>query len=392
MSIPPQAPLFANNVPNLSASASQAVAQRGTPATLNLDDIFGDVFFTPDGDTVFMGEQQEEKSLLPSGEKNVANVASRPQGQAFVPVPQAGGLHTTNLDRPGERALAMGVSGQAAPTPAIPFQHPPQQTHHMQFAMPNAPVAPQPAQKKRSRSTSSAASARSAERKMSEQQKVERRERNREHAKRSRIRKKFLLESLQQSVSLLKEENDKLRNSIRSHLGTKEADELLQKQLDSGEVGLIASSSGDANKVLDDPDFSFIKALQTAQQNFVVTDPSLPDNPIVYASQGFLNLTGYTLNQVLGRNCRFLQGPETDPKAVEKIRKSIEEGSDMSVCLLNYRVDGTTFWNQFFIAALRDASGNVTNYVGVQCKVSDQYAANVCKKQQEEDGDESEQK
>jgi PAS domain S-box-containing protein len=392
MSIPPQAPLFANNVPNLSASASQAVAQRGTPATLNLDDIFGDVFFTPDGDTVFMGEQQEEKSVLPSGEKNVANVASRPQGQAFVPVPQAGGIHTTNLDRPGERALAMGVSGQAAPTPAIPFQHPPQQTHHMQFAMPNAPVAPQPAQKKRSRSTSSAASARSAERKMSEQQKVERRERNREHAKRSRIRKKFLLESLQQSVSLLKEENDKLRNSIRSHLGTKEADELLQKQLDSGEVGLIASSSGDANKVLDDPDFSFIKALQTAQQNFVVTDPSLPDNPIVYASQGFLNLTGYTLNQVLGRNCRFLQGPETDPKAVEKIRKSIEEGSDMSVCLLNYRVDGTTFWNQFFIAALRDASGNVTNYVGVQCKVSDQYAANVCKKQQEEDGDESEQK
>jgi len=176
-----------------------------------------------------------------------------------------------------------------------------------------------------------------------------------------------------------------LRSSIRSHLGTKEADDLLEKQLDSGEVGLIANSSGDANKVLDDPDFSFIKALQTAQQNFVVTDPSLPDNPIVYATQGFLNLTGYTLDQVLGRNCRFLQGPETDPKAVEKIRKSIEEGNDMSVCLLNYRVDGSTFWNQFFIAALRDASGNITNYVGVQCKVSDQYAANVCKRQQEED-------
>lgn len=210
-------------------------------------------------------------------------------------------------------------------------------------------------------------------------------ERNREHAKRSRIRKKFLLESLQQSVTLLKDENEKLRNAIRGHMGTKEADELLQKQLSSGEGGLIASSSGDANKVLDDPDFSFIKALQTAQQNFVVTDPSLPDNPIVYATQGFLNLTGYTLDQVLGRNCRFLQGPETDPKAVEKIRKSIEEGTDMSVCLLNYRVDGTTFWNQFFIAALRDASGNITNYVGVQCKVSDQYAANVCKKQQEED-------
>ena len=116
-----------------------------------------------------------------------------------------------------------------------------------------------------------------------------------------------------------------------------------------------------------------------------MTDPSLPDNPIVYATQGFLNLTGYSLDQVLGRNCRFLQGPETDPKAVEKIRRAIEDGSDMSVCLLNYRVDGTTFWNQFFIAALRDAAGNITNYVGVQCKVSDQYAANVCKRQEEAD-------
>jgi len=214
------------------------------------------------------------------------------------------------------------------------------------------------------------------------------RERNREHAKRSRIRKKFLLESLQQSVAALKDENQKLSDAIRSHLGTDEADELLKQEnlakVVSESNGLIASNSKDANKVLDDPDFSFIKALQTAQQNFVVTDPSLPDNPIVYATQGFLNLTGYTLDQVLGRNCRFLQGPETDPKAVEKIRRSIEEGTDMSVCLLNYRVDGTTFWNQFFIAALRDAAGNITNYVGVQCKVSDQYAASVCKKQDEE--------
>jgi PAS domain S-box-containing protein len=210
-------------------------------------------------------------------------------------------------------------------------------------------------------------------------------ERNREHAKRSRIRKKFLLESLQQSVALLKEENDKLRNSIRSHLGDDKANQLLESKSGTDVDGLLASSQGIANKVLDDPDFSFIKALQTAQQNFVVTDPSLPDNPIVYASQGFLNLTGYSLDQILGRNCRFLQGPETDPKSVERIRKAIEQGNDMSVCLLNYRVDGTTFWNQFFIAALRDANGNVTNFVGVQCKVSDQYAATVTKQQEEEE-------
>ena len=211
-------------------------------------------------------------------------------------------------------------------------------------------------------------------------------ERNREHAKRSRIRKKFLLESLQQSVALLKEENEKLKQSIRNHLGNEKAAALLNEKEQSSVDGLLASSQGIANKVLDDPDFSFIKALQTAQQNFVVTDPSLPDNPIVYASQGFLNLTGYSLDQILGRNCRFLQGPETDPKHVERIRKAIEQGNDMSVCLLNYRVDGTTFWNQFFIAALRDANGNVTNFVGVQCKVSDQYAATVTKQQEEEEG------
>jgi PAS domain S-box-containing protein len=192
-------------------------------------------------------------------------------------------------------------------------------------------------------------------------------------------------------VALLKEENDKLRHSIRDHLGNDQAQKLLTKNAgdDGPDAALIANSQGAANKVLDDPDFSFIKALQTAQQNFVVTDPSLPDNPIVYASQGFLNLTGYSLDQILGRNCRFLQGPETDPKAVERIRHAIEQGNDLSVCLLNYRVDGTTFWNQFFIAALRDSSGNITNFVGVQCKVSDQYAASVTK-EQEKEGDDDE--
>jgi PAS domain S-box-containing protein len=300
-------------------------------------------------------------------------MASRPSADGtYHPVQRAGGLHTTQLAEYGKHALAMGAATAGVKsTGDVPFRHNPQAGHQLQYAVPK---------KKSSRS----------ERRMSEQQKVERRERNREHAKRSRIRKKFLLESLQQSVTLLKEENEKLRQSIRSHLGDARANQLLnEKDSGPGADGLLASSQGIANKVLDDPDFSFIKALQTAQQNFVVTDPSLPDNPIVYASQGFLNLTGYSLDQILGRNCRFLQGPETDPKSVERIRKAIEQGNDMSVCLLNYRVDGTTFWNQFFIAALRDGNGNVTNFVGVQCKVSDQYAATVIKQQEEDEAAES---
>eukprot|EP00550_Attheya_septentrionalis_P010347 CAMPEP_0198281146 /NCGR_PEP_ID=MMETSP1449-20131203/1124_1 /TAXON_ID=420275 /ORGANISM="Attheya septentrionalis, Strain CCMP2084" /LENGTH=518 /DNA_ID=CAMNT_0043976785 /DNA_START=346 /DNA_END=1902 /DNA_ORIENTATION=+ len=441
-----------NAVAPLSSSSLQAVANKGTPATLNLDDIFGDCFFTPDGDTVFLSDQQQQSqqqqqqdgnqnhlnnqypNMIQSGESQVTHYASKPStlthpnqqqhqlqppmthsSNVYVPVAQGGGLATTNLDKnpATHRALVMGQAPAsslssaapnsnpnnkqqqqqlAKPRQTVPFVQPPQQRHHMQFvapALPNNTNSNSNSKSSKTTKRSRGSSALAAERKMNDRQKVERRERNREHAKRSRIRKKFLLESLQQSVALLKEENEKLRTSITQELGEQEASQLLTSQnlvhlaanAAGGGKDLIAHNSNEANKVLDDPDFSFIKALQTAQQNFVVTDPSLPDNPIVYATQGFLNLTGYTLDQVLGRNCRFLQGPETDPKATEKIRKSIEEGTDMSVCLLNYRVDGTTFWNQFFIAALRDASGHITNYVGVQCKVSDQYAANVCKRQ-----------
>ena len=122
--------------------------------------------------------------------------------------------------------------------------------------------------------------------------------------------------------------------------------------------------------MLTEPDYRLMISLLTAQQNFTVSDPSLPDNPIVYASEGFLKLTGYTRDQVLGRNCRFLQGPKTDQKMVDIIRKGVHEGADTSVCLLNYKADGTPFWNQFFVAALRAAHGNIVNHVGVQCEVN----------------------
>jgi PAS domain S-box-containing protein len=198
------------------------------------------------------------------------------------------------------------------------------------------------------------------------------RERNREHAKRSRVRKKFLLESLQQSVVALQDENEILKAAIRTHL--KDEAEVLLTSCNLGDDGIIASDPSMATRRLDDPDYSLLKALQSSQQNFVITDPSLPDNPIVYASHGFLQLTGYSLDQVLGRNCRFLQGPETDPNAVDKIRQGIVRGEDTTVVLLNYRRDGSIFWNQFFVAALRDSEGNAVNYLGVQCKVDDEYA------------------
>jgi PAS domain S-box-containing protein len=192
------------------------------------------------------------------------------------------------------------------------------------------------------------------------------------------VRKKFLLESLQHSVRALEEENEKLRNALKTHLHEDVTD--LLAQFSQGGPSVIAINPKDATRTLDDPDYSLVKALQTAQQNFVISDPAIPDNPIVYASQGFLNLTGYRFDEVLGRNCRFLQGPETDPMAVDRIRKGIETGEDTTVVLLNYRKDGTTFWNQFFVAALRDGDGNIVNYLGVQCKVSHEYAQAFDKK------------
>lgn len=212
---------------------------------------------------------------------------------------------------------------------------------------------------------------------MTEEQKLERRERNREHAKRSRVRKKFLLESLQKSVNALQDENNKLKISIKDHLGEEQA-EAVFSSLDTDNMdSLVTADPKSATKILDDPDYTLVKALQTAQQNFVITDPALHDHPIVYASQGFMALTGYKLDQILGRNCRFLQGPDTDPEAVAQVREAIQNGTDCSVCLLNYRADGSTFWNQFFIAALRDSDGAVVNYVGVQCKIRDDVAKEI---------------
>jgi hypothetical protein len=126
--------------PGLSAQAAAAVAQRGTLATLNLDDIFGDVMFTPDGETVFLSEQADLNiNILQSGEgDNVHIIAAKQQGNHFVPVPAGGGLVTTNLADPTKPALCMGpATTTVIPTAqTVPFKKTPQERHHLQFAAP----------------------------------------------------------------------------------------------------------------------------------------------------------------------------------------------------------------------------------------------------------------
>jgi PAS domain S-box-containing protein len=87
---------------------------------------------------------------------------------------------------------------------------------------------------------------------------------------------------------------------------------------------------------------------------YCVCDPDLPDMPIIFASEGFCNFTGYGYNEIEGRNCRFLQGPETKRQEVDGIREAIQKEVERSVNLLNYRKDGTPFVNEFFISPLRD--------------------------------------
>ncbi|XP_074576465.1 phototropin-1A-like [Curcuma longa] len=106
--------------------------------------------------------------------------------------------------------------------------------------------------------------------------------------------------------------------------------------------------------------------LERIEKNFVITDPRLPDNPIIFASDSFLELTEYCREEILGRNCRFLQGPETDPATVRKIREAIDNQRDVTVQLINYTKTGKKFWNLFHLQPMRDQKGEVQYFIGVQ--------------------------
>ncbi|PIA52889.1 hypothetical protein AQUCO_01000630v1 [Aquilegia coerulea] len=106
--------------------------------------------------------------------------------------------------------------------------------------------------------------------------------------------------------------------------------------------------------------------LERIEKNFVITDPRLPDNPIIFASDSFLELTEYSREEILGRNCRFLQGPETDPSTVKKIRNAIDNQTDVTVQLINYTKSGKKFWNLFHLQPMRDQKGEVQYFIGVQ--------------------------
>ncbi|PSP96648.1 hypothetical protein BRC89_13400, partial [Halobacteriales archaeon QS_4_70_19] len=116
----------------------------------------------------------------------------------------------------------------------------------------------------------------------------------------------------------------------------------------------------------------FQRAIDEASVGISITDNRREDNPLVYVNERFVELTGYDTADVLGRNCRFLQGPDTDPEPVAELRRAVDAGESTRVRLLNYRQDGTPFWNRVTVAPVRDGEGTITHYVGFQQDVTEE--------------------
>lgn len=112
------------------------------------------------------------------------------------------------------------------------------------------------------------------------------------------------------------------------------------------------------------------RALAVAAEGITIADARAPGRPLIYVNEGFERMTGYPKEEALGRNCRFLQGPETDVAAMADIRSALVECRECLVEILNYRKDGTTFWNRLSITPVRASSGEVTHFIGVQSDVT----------------------
>lgn len=121
----------------------------------------------------------------------------------------------------------------------------------------------------------------------------------------------------------------------------------------------------------DDP---LVEAIRCAHLPMLISDARAPHNPIIFVNDAFLKLTGYAREEILGHSCAFLQGPETDPTTVRQISLRLAAGQDVSVEILNYRKDGSCFWNGLHISPVRMAGGEVRHFFASQSDVSEKKA------------------
>lgn len=117
------------------------------------------------------------------------------------------------------------------------------------------------------------------------------------------------------------------------------------------------------------------RAIESSSCGIVIADMQQPDRPLIYCNAAFEKMTGYDRSEVLGRNCRFLQGPTTDRTAIEAIRSAIRHEQACTITLENYRKNGEIFWNKLAIAPVRDGQNKLTHYIGVQTDVTGMHLA-----------------
>lgn len=128
--------------------------------------------------------------------------------------------------------------------------------------------------------------------------------------------------------------------------------------------------AGAAGHEFDSGSDIFFAAVAMTRMPMVVVDPHRDDCPIVFVNQAFLEMTGYTREEVIGRNCRLLQGPDTDPAARMAVREAIAQRRDIAIEILNYRKDGASFWNALFVSPVYNAAGDLVYLFGSQLDIT----------------------
>ncbi len=126
------------------------------------------------------------------------------------------------------------------------------------------------------------------------------------------------------------------------------------------------------------------RAVASASDGILITDPNQPDNPVIYTNPAFSRATGYQPEEIIGRNCRFLQGSGTDINAIAQINSGIAAGREVKATLLNYRQDGQPFWNELKISPVFSETGELLNFIGIQTDITQRKQAEAALKESEE--------